>query len=304
MWCRLWTRLLWHHHGILLWLVQRPELRFLPFPYPSVRSCSDWAKQIESMALDKLAPQRHLKVALRKLTLSRLGDCLHLRDRVGFRMAFLEDVRLTAMVGASRGFQGQRQAVHKALQEEIKNDAKAKVALGQQVPLVKELLGPRGGLPSLKTDLLKLATLLKINTEEKETVASLKEKITPMVAVLMAEQGESRSRAGRLAVANQSKAKSSPSKPSSLAKATAPPPRLVEAEEDYRLTGDRMAMAGYALRQGIMDEEEVERMETDEMYELNWTHADLLRQERLEAVHGPLEMLGSAELKQILEEDI
>ena len=33
---RLVDRVIWHWHGLLLWLVQRPFLRYLPYPYPAV----------------------------------------------------------------------------------------------------------------------------------------------------------------------------------------------------------------------------------------------------------------------------
>ena len=36
------SRALWHVHGMLLWLLQRPALRYVPFPYPSVGTVSQW----------------------------------------------------------------------------------------------------------------------------------------------------------------------------------------------------------------------------------------------------------------------
>ena len=39
----------WHAFGQLLWIVQRPYLRFLPYPYQSTNSPIVWAEQADSM---------------------------------------------------------------------------------------------------------------------------------------------------------------------------------------------------------------------------------------------------------------
>ena len=70
---------------------------------------------------------------------------------MGLRSAFLEDV------------------FERLIQEGKKNEA------------LRQLIGPRGGLPTLKQDLLRLASLLHIKLDEKATVAEIKELCRPLV---------------------------------------------------------------------------------------------------------------------------
>lgn len=58
---------------------------------------------------------------------------------------------------------------------------------GKELQAVRELIGPKGGLPALKTDLQKLASLLHVSFNEKTTVEQLKAGIKPVVQALMAK---------------------------------------------------------------------------------------------------------------------
>lgn len=57
---RLVDRVIWHWHGLLLWLVQRPSLRYLPYPYPAVATVKDWLLQAEAMTHGSALSSRHL----------------------------------------------------------------------------------------------------------------------------------------------------------------------------------------------------------------------------------------------------
>ena len=100
-------RALWHVHGILLWLLRRPFLRCLPLPYPAVGTVKDWDKQMSQMleagAISKRCAQ---KIKADKLMTSEaLRDCCWLRDRLGLRVAFMEDPILPGLL-AARGVKG------------------------------------------------------------------------------------------------------------------------------------------------------------------------------------------------------
>ena len=56
---------------------------------------------------------------------------------------------------------------------------------GKPTAAARELIGPRGGLPVLRQDLLRLATLLHVEIVEGDTIAKLKEKCRPGVVLLM-----------------------------------------------------------------------------------------------------------------------
>ena len=77
---------------------------------------------------------------------------------------------------------------------------------GRGIWRARQFLGPRGGLPSLRGDLIKLAALLHIPVEAKVTVEQLKAKIRPMVHSL---KGEDSPQASGVAAAS----KSSPARP-------------------------------------------------------------------------------------------
>ena len=46
---RLLDRVIWHWRGVLLWLLPRAFLRYLPFPYPAIAAVKDWKLQAEAM---------------------------------------------------------------------------------------------------------------------------------------------------------------------------------------------------------------------------------------------------------------
>ena len=299
-------RAMWHIQGLLLWLVQRPGLRFLPWPYPSVKSCEEWQAQLEVMRADSIWPRRHLRLAASRMTLSRLGECLHLRDRVGFKLAFLEDGRMFSMVGNLSGFRGQKVAVSRALQHQAQEEARAKLADGQRDQCVKELIGPRGGLPSLKADLLKLATLLHVPVLETDRVEDLKKKVTPAVALLMGGTTVARSKAGQLAVEAVA-SKSAPSAPKAKHPALDIAPKAKQSSVPVALTAENLRNyvpeVSYAERMGVLSDDQMETQSEWE-YRINGEHQLELEQERLAAHHGPLDLLSAEELTRIQRDEM
>lgn len=231
---RLHDRRLWHFHGILLWLLQRPGLRFLPCPYPTVKSCKDWALQVESMSSQKIWPARHLKLALKAMTPARLSECLFFRDRIGFELAFLED-QVMGNILLVRNMRGQKAAIHKEAMLEAQREARQVAQSDQRDETIRSLIGPRGGLPTLKGDLVKLATLLHQPVEEKDTVEILKQKVRGPLAAVMAtlKNKDSRSRASQDADSMKSVPSSSQSAPPS-------PDRRVHQQDDLQALEGRV----------------------------------------------------------------
>jgi len=88
-----------------------------------------------------------------------------------------------------------------------------------KVEAVRSLIGPRGGLPTLRNDLLRLATLLHVEIADRDTIEVLKTKIRPVVESLkgpLAEVKSSRSSTEHFEVGTPTaaaKAKSAPKPP-------------------------------------------------------------------------------------------
>jgi len=168
-----------------LWLVQRPSLRWLPLPYPSVATPEAWLEQAQKQAKDKVQSFRHVDKAWRqgKFNLKNLGDCAHLRQRLGLRVSFIEDPLVEGMV-MGMAAKGLNTKIRKAVQEEAQAQAKKLSSDARREEEARTLIGPRGGLPSLRSDLIRLAALLHVPIEDSDTVEKLKEKVKPMIAIL------------------------------------------------------------------------------------------------------------------------
>ena len=113
------TRAVWHIQGMLLWLLQRPYLRYAPFPYPSVQSPEQWRLQSEQMISNRSLAHRHAIRAKQcnAYTAKNLQEAGWLRNRLGLSMAFLEDPMLTGML-AARSNKGSASRLRKAAIEE------------------------------------------------------------------------------------------------------------------------------------------------------------------------------------------
>lgn len=176
-------RAVWHIRGMLLWLLQRPYLRFAPFPYPSVNTVNQWCLQSEQMVASKALPRRHAERALRKKTFTQgnLSELTWFRNRLGLKLAFMEDPLLVGMMAAKQ-LKGAASTMKKAAVEDAKKAAEEAQKAGQVEEAVRAMVGPRGGLPALKGDLLRLAALLQIDVSDpKLTVAQLKDKCRDVI---------------------------------------------------------------------------------------------------------------------------
>ena len=232
---RMLVRRQWHDRGILLWLLQRPHLRFLPCPYPNVANCQGWKLQAESMMASKAWPGLHLKKGLKKMNASSLSECLWLRDRFGFHLAFIEDPMVGNML-MIQGLRGQRAAIHREAMRHAQEQAQKQVRSGKEEEFIKELVGPRGGLPTLKKDLIKLATLLHQPVDPSDKVETLKEKIRGPLTTVMGTlaKRDSRSRAAKDAALMSSSLTPTPSKAAPATPMTIAPASSI-GDQDARL---------------------------------------------------------------------
>lgn len=182
---RLQERAHWAATGLLLWLLKKSSLRWLPLPYPSTSSVEAWEKQARLQVEQKTyGKKRFLKaVKAKAFTMTNMGDCVHLRSRLGIRLSFLEDPMLDGMLQGQQ-MKGMASKLRRAAQEEAKEAAAKLKSDAKREAEARALIGPKGGLPALRGDLLKLCALLKIEVVDGDTIATLKEKVKPMVAVL------------------------------------------------------------------------------------------------------------------------
>ena len=119
--------------------------------------------------------KRHLAGAkqLQAFTAQNLADARWLRDRLGWEHSFVEDSMLQGMLLA-RSSKKVAAKIKAAALAESQKEAEKIAAQGKQEEAVRSLLGPRGGLPSLKGDLIKLCHLLHLDVVSNDTVETLK----------------------------------------------------------------------------------------------------------------------------------
>ena len=177
---RIFVRSGWHIQSLLLWLLQRPSLRWVPIPYPatSTKPKAWWA-----------TARRHWIRAQQVcgFTMQNLREGISLRNRMGFKLAFLDLPLLMGML-AARASKGMASKIRSEAIQEAKREAEKVKDTSMQQVAVRELIGPRGGLPTLRQDLLRLAALLHLEVQEKDTVAMVKEKCRPAADLLMAQR--------------------------------------------------------------------------------------------------------------------
>jgi hypothetical protein len=201
----------WAHEGVRLWLLQRPSLRWLPFPYPSVAAVPQWIEQAESQVQLGTLPRSWL--ARGNYTAKALKEMTWFRSRVGLKFAVLEDTLLTGIL-AARSKPGRQTRIQAAADKE---EAERLAAERGRLDAARTLIGPRGGLPSLRGDLVKLCHLLHVDVGEKDTVAALRNKLKEPVAGIAFTSSSGPS------AARPSTTTSTPSRPS-LARPSASPP--------------------------------------------------------------------------------
>ena len=83
-----------------------------------------------------------------------------------------------------KSFKGQKAVIQRAAMEETQEKARKDLERNSEEEMVRQMVGPRGGLPALKADLIRLATLLHVLVDSKETVQKLKDKIKGPLATM------------------------------------------------------------------------------------------------------------------------
>eukprot|EP00439_Symbiodinium_sp_Y106_P049186 s1586_g6.t1 len=134
---RLAARNRWHFGGLLLWLLQRPWLRFVPLPYGNTRTGEAWKAQAENMVKRGAYPRRHYRQAIMKGCFEDpelLRGAAYLRDRLGIRLSFLEDPMLDGMM-AMKASKGARAAIQGEIMTKLKAEAEQKRAKSRRPEL-------------------------------------------------------------------------------------------------------------------------------------------------------------------------
>ena len=260
-------RSVWAAKGLLLWLLLRkPWLRFLPLPYPSTTTLQQWKEQALRQAMDGVIPKQHLKKAelAQTFNMQSLGDCSHLRDRLGLAVSFMEDPKVEGML-CGRAVKGLGAKLKKQAQAEALEAAKAAEEAGSREQEARSMIGPKGGLPTLRGDLLRLAALLHVKLEDGDTVTQLKEKIKPTVALLK-EKPEPKVKAKSKGQARGAIPKSAPRHATCSSVSMNDRPLTVIADQQRQLgvMVDHLAREISALRRPMV-EQESEEVEEAEM---------------------------------------
>ena len=135
-----WSRMLlkfvrrreWRYRGLLLWLVARPSLRFLPFPWPSCHTVQQYAEQPRRRG----APQ----AAHREISAAELKDLIFLHQKVGNDDAFPGNQQgeqaLSIVTSPRRAMQRVKWL---AAQERVRDVSDLEV--------INPVIGPKGGVP-------------------------------------------------------------------------------------------------------------------------------------------------------------
>lgn len=180
---RLRQRTQWHWRGILLWLIQRPHLRFLAPPLPSVTTVEAWEQQMVDMVNRQAWPMSWFATVGRRgeITAAHLKEAAHLRDRMGLLMAFQEDEAIVfGLIALKKKPRRQIQAAAAAETQRLLGLSREERTLQ-----LRALIGPRGGLPQLKEELQKAAVLLQANAPPDAKVEDLRQLLRPIVRDLI-----------------------------------------------------------------------------------------------------------------------
>ena len=187
-----------------------------------------------------------LAYTMDRFVYKNLTECGHWRDRMGAVTSFCEDPVVMGMIHGKTA-KGLRDKMKNAAMEEALKEAKEAEAAGNKEEMARALIGPRGGLPSLRGDLLKLAALLNVEIKAEDNVETIKVKLRPMVNLLKEKPAPPQSKA-------KSKAKAAPSKAQgwtvgySAGLVTEPSPgmvsyqHLIDMRNRFQTTLDSMAL--------------------------------------------------------------
>lgn len=256
---RMRERFQWSAKGVLLWLLPRSSLRYLPLPYPATSTLDKWEAQCRVQVMEGVVSKRHTAKAQNSFTYENLGDCIHLRNRMGLDTAFCEDPVLQGFKLA-KSAKGLSQRVKSAALAEAKQKAQEAEHRGEQDELARALIGPRGGLPTLRKDLIRLAALLNVEIQPTDNVEQIKEKVKPMVALLK----ETKTAAKAKPQGKTEKRSLVPQGATSSGSSSRPPPATVPWSQVQEMQGkfqsalDNMALELQELRAGRIPQRPVD----------------------------------------------
>ncbi|CAK9029844.1 unnamed protein product, partial [Durusdinium trenchii] len=256
---RMRERFQWSAKGVLLWLLPRSSLRYLPLPYPATSTLDKWEAQCRVQVMEGVVSKRHTAKAQNSFTYENLGDCIHLRNRMGLDTAFCEDPVLQGFKLA-KSAKGLSQRVKSAALAEAKQKAQEAEHRGEQDELARALIGPRGGLPTLRKDLIRLAALLNVEIQPTDNVEQIKEKVKPMVALLK----ETKTAAKAKPQGKTEKRSLVPQGATSSGSSSRPPPATVPWSQVQEMQGkfqsalDNMALELQELRAGRIPQQPVD----------------------------------------------
>lgn len=94
-----------------------------------------------------------------------------------------------------RAMKGMKNKVKTAAWEEAQKEARTAEEEGNKEEMARALIGPRGGLPPVRGDLLKLAALLNVPVNPDDNVEVIKTKVRPIVNALKEKPAGSKAKA-------------------------------------------------------------------------------------------------------------
>ena len=148
-----------------------------------VSSAEDWVNQAKDMVRRKVWPKSGLQKAMEngRFTVIILKDAIAFRHKVGLCMGFIEDLVLSFGINSLEKkkpkalLQGALVAETLRLLQASDRDREVRL------PAV---LGPRGGLPRLKSELVELAVLFRLVVKDDDHFEDLKAKSEAIVKFL------------------------------------------------------------------------------------------------------------------------
>ena len=141
-------------------------------------SVEDWKFQAKTMAEQYVMVPAHWHCGA--FTSQNLLELAKFRDRVGWKFVFMEDSILSGLM-AAKASRGISMKLKTAALQKARAAVEKEKKQGHQAQVPRDLIGPRGGLPTLKADLIKLALLCDVTVLDTDTVPTLQAKLRPVV---------------------------------------------------------------------------------------------------------------------------
>ena len=247
---RMRTRFTWATQGVLLWALPRCYLRYLPLPYPATASVKFWEEeQAKSQAKDGIISKKHLARAKKeqKFTYLNLNECVQWRNRMGLETSFCEGPILKG-IQCGKSARGLAERLKKAALEEAEAKAREAHQRGEEEEQARALIGPRGGLPTLRTDLIRLAALLRVPLGPKRPIVEILKNTKP------AAKPSAKAKMKGLKVVKQEAASSSLGKSSDPGEEMITMRQYWETQARFQVTLDNLALEMQELRGGRLPE--------------------------------------------------